>query len=381
MRIASLFAASLTALVIASSSAPAAAQARSRAENAMPFPIAVPEGFRIELVSARIGRARFIAVAPNGDVLVSQISRGSVIAVSPNADPLAMARTEVLAEPKIVVDGLELPNGLAFRGSDLFIGTLSGVVVVRDYPRGTARVLFSNLPRNDFHNARSLAVAADGSVFVSVGSDCNVCRENDSRLATVMRYAADGSGGRVFAAGLRNASGLAIDAAGRPWAVVNQRDNIAPNHTDLPPDELDLLVEGGNYGWPTAYPSGGRRLPNPEFAGAETASFLPSSFEFQAHSAPLQAVFCEGSGFPEEYRGSLFVAFHGSWNRDPPTGYKVVAVRFKDGHPVSVSDFATGWLVGGRVLGRPVGVAFAPDGSLYISDDTGYLFRVRYGGR
>lgn len=358
--------------VLIAAGALAGAQSSSGAAKALPFAISVPEGFTIELVSARIGRARFIAVAPNGDVLVSQISRGRVIAVSPGAEPQA--------EPRIVAEGLDLPNGLAFRGSDLYIATWTGVVLVPDYPRGSARVLFSNLPRNGMHNARSLAVAPDGSVFVSVGSDCNVCKEGDSRLATVLHYAVDGSSGRIFAAGLRNASGLAFDAAGRPWAVVNQRDNLTPSHTDLPPDELDLLVEGGDYGWPSAYPAGGARLPNPEFPGAETASFLPATFEFQAHSAPLQAAFYEGTGFPEEYRGSLFVAFHGSWNRDPPTGYKVVAVRFEGGKPVSVSDFATGWLVGRRVLGRPVGVAFAPDGSLYISDDTGYLFRVSYKG-
>jgi hypothetical protein len=128
--------------------------------------------------------------------------------------------------------------------------------------------------------------------------------------------------------------------------------------------------------WPSAYPSGGRRLPNPGYPGARTDSFLPADFEFQAHSAPLQAAFYGGSLFPPEYRGALFVAFHGSWNRDPPTGYKIVAVSFKDGKPVSVSDFATGRLAKGRVLGRPVGLAFAADGSMYVSDDTGYLFRI-----
>ncbi len=355
----------------------ASAQPSIAASTVLPFAISVPEGFKIELVSTGIGRARFIAVAPDGDILVSQISRGRVVAVSPSADP----RAEAQAEPRVVAEGLELPNGLAFRGSDLYIATLTGVVLIPDYPRGSARVLFSNLPRNGMHNARSLAIAPDGGVFVSVGSDCNVCAEADSRLATVWRFAADGSAGRVFARGLRNASGLALDAAGRPWAVVNQRDNLTPSHTDLPPDELDLLVEGGDYGWPSAYPSGGKRLPNPEFPDARTDSFLPADFEFQAHSAPLQAAFDEGGQFPAQYLGSLFVAFHGSWNRDPPTGYKVVTVAFKDGKPVAVADFATGWLVGRRVLGRPVGVAFAPDGSLYISDDTGYLFRVRYQGR
>jgi glucose/arabinose dehydrogenase len=354
----------LAAVQIASAQQPPAAPSR------MPFAISLPPGFKIELISARIGPARFLAVAPNGDVLVSQISRGRVIALSPRAGPDA--------EPRVVAEGLERPNGLEFRGSDLYIATWTGVAVIPDYPRGsgTRRVLFSDLPRNGGHNARALAIAADGSVFVSVGSDCNVCTESDRRLATVFRYAADGSSGRIYASGLRNASGLAFDSFGRLWAVVNQRDNLLPDHRDLPPDELDLIVEGGDYGWPSAYPSGGRRLPNPEYPKARTDAFLPADFELQAHSAPLQAAFYGGTLFPSEYRGTLFVALHGSWNRDPPTGYKVVAISFRDGRPVSVSDFATGWLAGGKVMGRPVGLAFAADGSMYVSDDTGYLFRI-----
>lgn len=339
---------------------------------ALPLPLAVPPGFRIELVSSRVGPARFIAVAPNGDVVVAQMSRGRVVAVAPGAG------TE--AQPRLVAEGLELPNGLAFRGSDLYIATLTGVVVVSGYPSGRAgRVLFDDLPRNSGHDARALGLATDGSVYISVGSDCNVCTERDRRLATVLRYAPDGSSRGVYASGLRNASGLAFDPAGRLWAVVNQRDNLVPDHKDLPPDELDLLVEGGDYGWPSAYPSGGRRHPNPEYPGAVVDSFLPADFEFQAHSAPLQIAFNVGGSFPARYRGALFVAFHGSWNREPPTGYKVVAVSFEGGRPVAVTDFVTGWLSGRGVLGRPVGLAFGPDGSLYVSDDRGYLFRVTYG--
>jgi hypothetical protein len=112
-----------------------------------------------------------------------------------------------------------------------------------------------------------------------------------------------------------------------------------------------------------------------------TEGILPTTLNFQAHSAPLQAVFYDAAQFPDAFRGALFIAFHGSWNRQPPTGYKVVAVIFKNGNPVKVEDFLTGWLASGnRVRGRPVGVAVAADGSLYVSDDTGYLFRVRYGG-
>ena len=343
------------------------------AAGAMPFELTTPPGFEISLVSSRIGGARFLASAPNGDIVVSRMRAGRVIAVHPGSPPDA--------EPEVIAAGLPLPNGLAFHGDDLYIATWTGVTVVHNYSSKTKRrtsTLISDMPRNQGHIARAIAVAEDGSVFISSGSSCNVCTETDPRLATILRYDADGRGGRIYASGLRNASGLAIDRTGQLWAVVNQRDNLTPSHTDLPPDELDRIVDGGNYGWPSCYPVGDRRVANPEFPGASCGQYLPTALNFQAHSAPLGVSFYEGDQFPPDYRGNLFVAFHGSWNRNPPTGYKVVAVRFENGHPVAARDFVTGWLTPDyRVLGRPVGVAVARDGSLYISDDTGYLFAVR----
>ncbi|HET6451372.1 MAG TPA: PQQ-dependent sugar dehydrogenase [Spirochaetia bacterium] len=363
--------AALVALGTAQWAAPAFSQA---AAGGLPFPLSAPAGFHIEVVSTQVPGARFLAVAPNGDVLVSEIGRGTVVAVPPGSPPGAA--------PRVVARGLEKPNGLAFRGNDLYIATWSGVTVIPDYPRGVGspRVLVSDMPRNGDHNARALALAADGTIYISSGSDCNICQEDDPRLATVLRYSPGGNGGRIYASGLRNASGLAFDSQGRLWAVVNQRDNLAPDHTDLPPEELDLLKEGGDYGWPGCYPVGTQRLPSPEFPSTPCSGALATTFNFQAHSAPLQALFYNGSQFPARYRGAMFVAFHGSWNREPPTGYKVVAVLFEDGRPVAVEDFVTGWLTSGyRVRGRPVGLAVAADGSLYVSDDTGYLFRVSYG--
>ena len=360
--------------ILVAATAESSAGAGVPASGELPFPLNAQVGFHVDLVSSRVEGARFIAVAPNGDILIAELSRGMVVAVHPEAPPDA--------QPTLVAAGLALPNAVAFQGSDLYIAVWSGVVVIRDYPRGIGSpvVLFDDMPRNNNHNARALALDPERDIFISSGSDCNVCREDDARLAAILRYYADGSGAGIYASGLRNASGLALDDRGRLWAVVNQRDNLAPDHTDLPPDELDLIREGGNYGWPTTYPIGDRRLPNPEFPGATTAGILPTTFNLPAHSAPLQAVFYNAEQFPDRFRGALFVAFHGSWNRQPPTGYKVVAVTFQNGNPTMVEDFITGWLTpDNRVHGRPVGVAVAGDGSLYVSDDTGFLFRVHYG--
>ena len=330
--------------------------------QALPFPLSVPQGYRIDLVSNQVRGARFIASAPNGDVVVALLSQGAVVALSPGAP--------VNTPPRIVVSGLYGPNAVVFRGADLYIASVGTVVRLKDYPNGRLENLVSDLPAGSGHLNRALALDPQGRIFVSSGSSCNVCQEQDARKATILRYEADGSRGAIFASGLRNASGLTFDDRGRLWAVVNQRHDLVPDHTDLPPEELDQIQEHGNYGWPYAYPIGDKRLPNPEFPNASVAGFLPTTLNLQAHSAPLQIAF-------DTDKHSFFVAYHGSWNRSPPTGYKVVSIKLVEGKAQPPQDFVTGWLTAqGRVLGRPVGVAITAAGDLLISDDTGYVFRV-----
>jgi glucose/arabinose dehydrogenase len=332
----------------------------------------VPPGFSISIVSTRVPGARFMTVAPNGDLLIAEMSRGRVVALAPNAPPQA--------DPTVVVSGVPLAHALAMRGDELYVAGWPGVVRVHyPVPAGEApTTLFSDMPQGGVHPHRALALAADGSIFVSSGSSCNVCAEPDPRFATVLRYDANGSHGAIYASGLRNASGLAFDDAGLLWAVVNGRDNIGD---DLPPDEVVQIKAKANYGWPYCYAGNGIRVPNPEYNDpSKCVGTEPSAFNLQAHSAPLQIAFYHGSQFPARYRGALFVAYHGSWNRSSKTGYKVVVVFFKNGKPDRVEDFATGWLGADQsVSGRPVGLAFASDGSLYISSDsTGYIYRVTY---
>jgi glucose/arabinose dehydrogenase len=338
--------------------------------------LSVPPGFSITYVSQNVPGARFMAFAPNGDLVVAETSQGNLVVI-PHGAPTA--------QPVLFAGGLSLPHGLAFYRGQLYVATWSGVIRYA-YPDSTGVTLFSNLPQGGDHNRRALAIARDGTMYVSSGSDCNVCNESDPRFATVLRYAVGDATGTIFAKGLRNASGLAFDAAGRLWAVVNQRDNIGPTQAvtdNLPPDELDLVGQGDDFGWPHCYPDPNApdRLPNPEYPGADCSGQTPAALNFQAHSAPLGIVFYYGSQFPASYRGDAFVAFHGSWNRSVPTGDKVVVVHFSGGQPTGYSDFVTGWLRNGSYHGRPVGLAVAPDGSLYISDDqVGAVYRVSYTG-
>ena len=345
--------------------------------------LTVPANFHVSMVSTAVPGARFMTFAPNGDLIVSETGGGQVVAIKPGA--------AINAAPSVIASGLERPHGLAFNGNDLYVATWTGVSVIKNYPTGiTTQTVYSGLQRNADHNNRALTIAPDGkSFYESSGSDCNICSETDPQLATIVHVNLDGTSPQIYASGVRNGSGLALDPSGNLWMVVNQRDDLPspPGHEDLPADEFDSVIASGNYGWPTCYPdaNGVRQLnPDSPVPAPNCAGQINTTLPFQAHSAPLGIVFYNGSMFPAQYRGGAFVAFHGSWDRMVPTGYKVVFVAFSGGKPTGVSDFVSGWLTtptqGATQSGRPVGLAVAPDGSLYISDDqNGYIYRVTYG--
>jgi glucose/arabinose dehydrogenase len=234
-----------------------------------------------------------------------------------------------------------------------------------------------DLPSGDGHFTRTIKIR-DGSLYVSVGSSCNVCYEEDERRSTILKCGLEpGSDCTIFASGTRNAVGFVFDDAGKIYATENSRDWLG---NDLPPDEINLIEEGGDYGWPICY---GKSIHDTDFdkntyIRDPCSDKKPSFVDLQAHSAPLGLAIYDGDQFPEEYRGDLFVAYHGSWNRDEPTGYKVVSI---DTQTREVRDFATGWLQENNVLGRPVDVIVADDESLFVSDDnSGKIYRIFYTG-
>jgi glucose/arabinose dehydrogenase len=333
----------------------------------------LPPGFAVGLFAADVAGARSLALGPGGVVYVAQQGRGIILRLRDlDADGVAEQR-------EVVMTGLDNPFGMAFRGETLYFAEQHAVR--RAVPGVTAPdVLISGLPRGG-HRTRTIVFGADGMLYLAVGSSCNVCDERDSLRAAIMRYAPDGSQGRRFATGLRNSVGLAVHpTTGALWATNNDRDNIGPtvSRTDeLPPDRVNIIRDGGWYGWPRCYLPG---APNPEYPDADCRSAEPPAITFQAHTAPLGIRFYTGNAFPAEYRGDAFVALHGSWNRSVPVGAKVVRVRVEAGQPTGVEDFVTGWqLASGRRWGRPVDVLPLPDGSLLISDDDGdRVWRVSY---
>ncbi|MEO7966903.1 MAG: PQQ-dependent sugar dehydrogenase, partial [Gemmatimonadaceae bacterium] len=230
------------------------------------------------------------------------------------------------------------------------------------------------------HWTRSVTFGPDGGIYVAIGSSCNICEEKSDDRAAVMRYDADGSHGRVFSRGLRNAVGIAVHPQTKQiWVTQNERDNLRPAHENLPFEEINILTDGGDFGWPYCH---GDRVPNPEFNDpARCAKTIPPALKIQAHSAPLGMSFLDrATKFPADFRGDALVALHGSWNRDVPSGAKVIRIKIENGKPVSSEDFIDGWQTSnGKRWGRPVDVLVSADGAVLVSDDqSGVIYRVTH---
>jgi glucose/arabinose dehydrogenase len=339
--------------------------------------ITVPAGFHVGVFASGLGGARFMAVDPAGTLLVSIPRESRVVALR---DQRGRADT-----PLTVVDGLDRPHGLAFHQGALYVAETGRVLRFHYDPRtkkaSQPTVIVPNLPRGGTHWTRTIAFGPDGRLYVSVGSSCNVCREQDPRRAAILRYEANGSGEHLFASGIRNAVGIAFHPmTGALWATINERDWRGE---DLPPDYITEVKEGGFYGWPDCMIVQGKAVPDERFArGDRCPPVAVPTFEIQAHSAPIGLAFYAATQFPSQYHGSLFVAYQGSWNRSVPTGYKIVRVTFHEGKAAGIEDFATGWLEGTHVLGKLVDVIVGSDGALYLtSQDLGIVYRIAYGPR
>lgn len=374
----------------------------------------VPRGFAVNVFASGLDNPRRIAIAPGGtpgkyDVFVTESRAGRVrVLRESNDDGKADARFTF-------AENLSQPYGLAFHplGGWLYVGNTDAVVRL-GHKRGSTRATtgpqhIARLTRGGYnqHWTRNLLFSRDGKkLYVTVGSSCNTCEEDDPQRAAISVMNPNGSARRVFASGLRNPVGVAW----RPdtnelWTVVNERDNLGD---DVPPDYLTLVRDGAFYGWPYAYTDiNGAIRPDPTFGDnrAMVQKTRAPTVPVQAHSAALGLAWYERfpshSGgrtplgvddtypapgrkpFPKEYDGDAFLAYHGSWNRSAKTGYKIVRVDFQNGRPVAVTDFVRGFLRGNRKpWGRPVDVQLAPDGALLFSDDDGgKIWRVAYNGQ
>jgi glucose/arabinose dehydrogenase len=340
-------------------------------------PINLPPGFGISMFAVVLSDPRMMALGPDGELYVAERGAGRIVRL-PDRDDDGVAD-----DVEIVATDLKAPSSIAFyEDGSLYVGETTRILrLSAPDENGFFRereVIVDGLPSGG-HNTRTVLFSPDWStLFVSVGSSCNVCIEEDERRATVVRYNPDGSGEEIFARGLRNAVGITFrPGTDELWTTCNGRDWLGDN---LPPETVYVVHEGDDAGWPYCH-SG--RIVDPDFGkDGSCDGVLAPVIEMQAHSAPLGLTFYTGEQFPKEYQSDLFVAFHGSWNRTMPTGYKVVRVPIQGGIPGPVEDFASGWLRdSGTSWGRPVDVLTGPDGSLFISDDgAGVIYRVFYAG-
>ncbi len=281
----------------------------------------------------------------------------------------------------LLAKGLRMPNGVAFKNGHLFVAEVHRVIrfdniVGNLVPGAPYLVVNDSLPTDRRHGWKFIRFGPDGKLYLPVGAPCNVCREQDHRFATIMRMNADGSGLEVFAEGVRNSVGFDWHPQTRElWFTDNGRDWLGD---DFPPDELNHAPAAGrHFGFPYVH---GSNAPDPVFGDqAPQREFQPPAWELAPHAAALGMRFYTGNMFPLEYRGQIFIAEHGSWNRSEPIGYRISLVRLKNGRPASYEVFASGWLTDGKVLGRPVDLEILTDGSMLVSDDdAGRIYRITY---
>lgn len=356
----------------------------------------VPPGFEVTVFASGLGQPRMMDVGSDGTVYVTRPAEGDVVALTDqNGDGIA-------ERGQVFVTGLAGVHGVQATRERLYLASATTVWQV-PLANAAVDVLVSGLPDGGQHANRMVRLGPDGLLHVSVGSSCNDCAEDNLlERATVIRYTTDGARRDVMANGLRNTIGYDWHpTTGALWGMDHGSDFRGDT---LPPEELNRIRPGQNYGWPICYgervvdgmtnarpedlalqPGKAEPLGQPMSRQAYCGQTVPSLLTLPAHSAPMAMRFYRGDAFPSAYRGDAFVAMHGSWNRGDPVGYKVVRLRFSpQGEVMGAEDFLTGFLgpTGRVVTGRPVGVAIAADGALLVSDDAnGAIYRVAFTGR
>jgi glucose/arabinose dehydrogenase len=369
----------------ATPSATAGPKVVARPQNAWPK---APKGFKVEQYATGLNNPRIIRTAPNGDFFLAETNGGDIKVfrgITADGKP---------EQVQVFASGLNTPFGVAFYplGSDpqwVYVANMDSVVRFPYHngdltSSGPPQHLF-DLPSGGHHRSRDVQFSADGAkMFVSVGSHENVSDSpEEQNRADIIEFNPDGSGMRIYASGIRNAVGMAVNPkTGELWCSVNERDGLG---NDLVPDYITHVQEGGFYGWPWWYMG---RHQDPRLPGKHPElkeRIITPDVILQPHNASLQMTFYDGRQFPAEYQGDIFASEHGSWNRSPRAGYEVIRVPLhQTGHATGeYEDFLTGFVVDDEsVWGRPVGVAVAPDGSLLVSDDaSGSIWRIIYSGK
>jgi glucose/arabinose dehydrogenase len=369
----------------------------------------VPEGFTLNTFFSGLQGPRLMTIGPDGHLYVAERGGDAVIRL-PDEDGDGVAD-----ERQVVAEDLAEPHSLEWYEGSLYVAGTGIILRLTDgngdgdaMDEGEIETVTDNIPSTGVHSSRTLHFGPDGMLYVAAGSTGNNNIEDDRRRATIMRFNVDGTIPEdnpfaqdpdetrqpVWAEGLRNSVDFLFLPDGRLWATHNGSDMLGD---DLPPEEIVVEVEGGmHYGWPYCYtPTLGVVPPDEVEVHDERVPFddrisdcsevVPALFTDLAHQAPLGVAHYDQSAFPAEYQGSLFVAYHGSWNSGNPRDCKVQQIIVEDGLPVESQSFVTGFRDSEEqqceeAWGRPAGVVVGPNGELFISDDqNGNIYRVVYG--
>ena len=345
----------------------------ARAEEPDLSRIKLPPGFHIELL-ARGPNARQMALGES-TLFIGTRRRGEVYALELRDGGKRAGMLHRLAR------GLDMPSGVAYRDGSLYVGAISRILRFDDIeahldgpPEPVA--LPMALPSETHHGWKFIGFGPDGKLYVPVGAPCNICDPGDP-YASILRMNPDGSDVEIFARGIRNTVGFDWrPGTDELWFTDNGRDWLGD---DAPSDELNRADKPGlHFGYPYCHAG---TISDPEFgAGHDCADYVPPVRRLGPHVASLGMTFYRGDQFPADYRGDVFIAEHGSWNRSTPIGYRVTRVSLDGAGAPTYEVFAQGWRDGGSAWGRPVDVLEMPDGELLVSDDSfGAVYRIWYG--
>jgi glucose/arabinose dehydrogenase len=342
----------------------------------------VPDGYEVSVWAEGIDDARTMRLSPGGSMVVSQPKRGLVTLLLGDQDGDGVSDGK-----RVLVANLERPHGIDFYEGHLYIAELGAITRVAFKETGPDSLeitseperFIKDIPRGGNHWRRTIRFGPDGGLYLTIGSSCNVCEEDEPRRAVMLRYEADGTGETIYASGLRNTIGFDWQPGTNIlYGTDNGRDRLGDNY---PACELNRIDRGGFYGWPYAVSNlQGDTEADPDMGGgreAEIANTIAPVHAFRAHNAPLGITFVRNTDAHPDYADAALVALHGSWNRSEKDGYKVVSLHWDSAGKITERPFLTGFLLDGDVMGRPAAIVEGPGAAFYISDDYGgTVYRV-----
>lgn len=349
--------------------------------------ISLPDGFKIDIYASDVENARSMTISPSGTVFVGNRKSDNVFALMDN-DKDGKVDKKYLITDKLT----NMPNGVVFHDGDLYVAEVNKIWLFKDVEKNLEKIddigsypeepilISDEFPSDKHHGWKYISIGPDNKLYVPVGAPCNICESKDEIYSSITRMDLDGKNQEIYARGVRNTVGFTWHPeTGEMWFTDNGRDMLGDNY---PPCELNRVqASGKHYGYPYCH---GSDISDPEFGSKYPCDdFVKPVQNLGPHVAPLGVKFYDGNMFPDEYKGDIFIAEHGSWNRTKKIGYRITRVKIENNKSLGYEPFIYGWLEKEKndAWGRPVDIIFLDDGSMLISDDyANVIYRVTYEG-